>query len=103
MILIPEIDYFFSAIREDSRINPVHISLFMAIIQTWSANDWQNPIIVLAKDLMHLAKISGIATYYKCIKELHEYGYIKYKPSHNCYARSQVYVLSVLNNFGIKD
>ena len=92
MISIPEIDYFFSAIREDSRINPVHISLFMAIVQQWGKNNRQSPISVFSKELMQLAKISSIATYYRSMKQLHEYGYVKYKPSHNCYCRSLIYL-----------
>jgi hypothetical protein len=32
---------------------------------------------------MRLAKISGVATYHKAIRELDEYGYIDYKPSYN--------------------
>ena len=86
-----ELSSFLNAIREDSRISPVHISLFIAIMQYWNDNNFSNPISIFTKRLMQLAKISGFATYYKTIKELDEYGYIKYKPSHNQYARSQIY------------
>ena len=87
-----ELSGFLHAIREDSRISPAHISLFIAIMQCWSDNNFRNPMSVFTKKLMQLAKISGFATYYKTIKELDEYGYIKYKPSHNQYARSQIYL-----------
>ena len=87
-----ELSGFLNAIKEDSRISPVHISLFVAIMQYWNDNNFTNPINVFSKRLMQLAKISGLATYYKTIKELDEYGYIKYKPSHNQYARSLIYL-----------
>lgn len=39
---------------------------------------------------MHVCKISSTATYHKCIKELHQYGYITYTPSYNPYKGSLV-------------
>lgn len=85
-----EINRFFAAIREDSRISPVHISLFMAIVQHWNDGDGKTQVYVFSKDLMRLAKISGVATYHRCIKELHEYGYIKYQPSYNHFSGSLI-------------
>jgi len=90
--LIPELIAFFTAIREDPRINPVHISLFMAIMQHWNANNCKSPICVFSRDLMQLAKISGVATYHRSIRELDEYGYIKYEPSYNHFLGSLVYL-----------
>ena len=83
MYSIPELENFFTAIKEDSRISPVHISLFMAIMQHWNNGNRKNLVRVFSKDLMRLAKISGVATYHRSIKELHEYGYIMYEPSYN--------------------
>jgi hypothetical protein len=89
---IPELIEFFISIRDDSRISPVHISLFMAIMQHWNANDCKNPICIFSHELMKLAKISGVATYHKSIRELDEYGYIRYEPSFNRYKRSVIYL-----------
>jgi hypothetical protein len=89
---IPELIEFFLAIREDSRISPVHISLFMAIMQHWNDNDCKNPIRVFSHELMRLAKISGVATYHKAIRELDEYGYIEYKPSYNHHKGSFIHI-----------
>ena len=94
MNLHPEIKHFFTAIREDNRINPVHISLFMAIVQHWNNNNCKSPVCVFSKDLMQLAKISGVATYHKSIRELDEYGYIKYKPSYDHFSGSLIYINS---------
>ena len=92
MNLIPELLGFFAAIREDPRINPVHISLFMAIMQHWNDNSCKSPICVFSRDLMQLAKISGVATYHRSIRELHEYGYIKYERSYNHFSGSLIYI-----------
>ena len=90
MNLHPEIKNFFTAIREDNRISPVHVSLFMAIVQHWNNNNCKSPVCVFSKDLMQLAKISGVATYHRSIKELHEYGYIEYQPSYNHFSGSLI-------------
>src|SRR4051812_40168313 len=97
MNLIPEINEFFLAIREDSRISPIHISLFMAIVQHWNENNCKSPICVFSKDLMQLAKISGVATYHRSIKELNDYGYIRYLPSFNHFAGSLIYLSITLD------
>lgn len=94
MHLIPEVTGFLNAVREDNRISPVHISLFMAIIQHWNESNFQSPICVFSKDLMQFAKISGVATYHKSMRELHEYGYIKYEPSYNHFSGSLIHVPS---------
>ncbi len=83
---------FYSAIIEDNRINARHISLYMALFECWNKNHFLNPIKIKRNTVMPLAKISGIATYHKCIKELHEYGYIKYFPSFHSSVQSTVYI-----------
>lgn len=91
-VLVPEISCFFSAIRDDNRISPIHISLFMAIVQHWEMKGCKESFHVFGHELMWLAKISGVATYYKGINELNEYGYIKYKPSYNHHVGSLIYL-----------
>ena len=44
---------------------------------------------------MEVAKISGLATYHKCMKDLVEFGYIQYDPSYNPAVNSQVRLLKV--------
>jgi len=41
---------------------------------------------------MKVCKISSNATYHKCIKELNEFGYLRYSPSYNPYKGSLVYL-----------
>ena len=88
---VPQLTEFYSSILEDNRINARHISLYMALFECWNKNNFQNPIHFTRHSIMPTAKISGIATYHKCIKELHEYGYIKYIPSFHPGIQSMVY------------
>ena len=90
--MLPEISRFFSAIKEDSRINSKHISLFMAIIQCWELNSFKTPVCVFSHELMRLAKISSTRTYYRSIQELDEYGYLRYEPTFNRLTGSLIYI-----------
>ncbi len=46
---------------------------------------------------MRLAKISGIATYHKSIRELNDFEYIKYQPSYNHFSKSVIYLRAAYN------
>lgn len=96
MAQIKELTSFFSAIREDTRIGPTHISLYMALFQFYNLNRFQNPVEITRAAVMEVAKISGLATYHKCIKDLADFGYIQYRPSYNPSISSQVTMLKVL-------
>lgn len=95
MAQIKELTGFFSAIREDTRIGPTHISLYMALFQFYNLNRFQNPVEITRAAVMKVAKISGLATYHKCIKDLTDFGYIQYCPSYNPAISSQVTMLKV--------
>ncbi len=85
---------FYELILQDSRLNPTHISLYLALFQFWNLNRFQNPICITRKEMMKLSKISAFGTYHKCIRELQEFGYIEYLPSFNPYRGSQVNLLN---------
>ena len=93
-MLVKELTLFFEAIREDNRISTTHISLYMALFECWNQNDFQNPVLIKRRQVMECAKISGLATYHRCIRELQAYGYIAYLPSYNAAICSQVFFLS---------
>lgn len=67
----------------------------MAIFQYWNANHFHNPVSISRQDLMKISKISAKATYHKCIKDLHAYGYIQYLPSFNPFKGSLVYLFDL--------
>ena len=91
---LKELTRFYEGIKEDSRISPSHIALYMALFECWNQNDFRNPIFISRREVMAAAKISGLATYHRCIKELHEYGYIVYSPSYNPTICSKVMILT---------
>lgn len=83
---------FYKAIQDDQRIGSTHISLYMALLQQWNINGGMNPVVLYRSVIMKAAKISSRHTYNKCIKGLHEYGYIIYEPSLNPSVHSRAYL-----------
>ena len=84
---------FISNVRNDPRIAPSHISLVVAIIQYAIEHDIVNPLTIPKRELMNLAKISCEGTYHKNIRQLHEYGFIRYVPSFNRFEGSKIFLL----------
>ncbi len=74
---------FFDRVAEDGRLSSTHVAIYVSIFQMWNANRFQNPLSITRTDLMRISKISSKATYHRCMKELHDYGYFLYEPSHN--------------------
>ena len=78
-------------IGQDSRMLASHVSLFTTLFSCYQQNCFQNPFPITRKTVMGFSKISSIATYHKCIKDLDDYGYISYHPSFHPGKGSLVY------------
>jgi hypothetical protein len=83
---------FFNTIINDDRIHTSHISMYSLLYHYWNGNGFQNPVHISRSDVMKKAKISSKATYHKCIKELHAFGYISYDPSYHPILGSKVHI-----------
>jgi len=81
---------FYYAVSGDVRINPLHISVYMALLQQWNSNG-ANPILVFRTEIMKQVKISARHTYNKFRNNLNEYGYVCYYPSANGRTGSKVF------------
>src|ERR1700685_1981822 len=84
---------FIKRVMDDPAIGPSHISLYLAIMFNFRAQENQNPISIFSRDLMKQAKISAIGTYYKCINDLKSGGYIRYTRSYNPFLGSLIYII----------
>ncbi|MEQ8472566.1 MAG: hypothetical protein RIC35_15350 [Marinoscillum sp.] len=91
---IHHLNNWFAKIQEDARINPTHISLYLALFQLWNMNRFRNPLSVARVEVMQLSKIGSANTYSKCMKDLHNWNYIHYQPSHNPLRGSTVNMFS---------
>ncbi len=71
----------FEAFAEDERLTPWHVSMYYALFHSWNASKFQNPISINRTEMMQYSKIGSVNTYSKCLRQLHEWGYIQYEPS----------------------
>ena len=85
---------FFERVAADERLNPSHISMYVSLFQFWNVNRFQNPISVARSEIMRVSKISARVTYHKCLNELHQFGYLRYVPSHNPMKGSLIYLFN---------
>lgn len=83
---------FFSAISGDARISTSHISIYCALLQLFHMQGDVNPVYAASKEVMQMAKISGLATYHRCIRDLHDFGYLHYHPSYNHRKKNRMYL-----------
>ncbi|MCW3072884.1 MAG: hypothetical protein JWO44_2774 [Bacteroidetes bacterium] len=92
MNYIRHLNKAFEKICEDERLTPFHISLYFSLFQYWNMARFRSPISISRYELMRASKIGSVNTYIRCIKQLDEWQYIKYKPSYNPQKGSLVYL-----------
>ena len=78
---------------EDPNISPYHISVYNALFQIWNECHFDSDLSINRNDVMKLSKIGNANTYTRILKELDEYGYIKYHPSFNPLIGSKVTII----------
>lgn len=80
----------FGSFYNDQRLNPSHISLYMALFQEWNGSRFAVEIYVSRQALMHISKIGSPSTYHRCMSDLNDWGYLTYYPSYNPMKGSRV-------------
>lgn len=88
----------FVQFSKDNRLNPTHISLYVALFQIWNNNRFPEEFYVNREEVMQLSKIGSKSTYHKCVKELSHWKYIIYYPSYNPYKGSKIRMLKFRSN-----
>jgi hypothetical protein len=100
-LLTTELAAYGSLIRrmaKDQRLVATHVSLFTALFIQWQRSSFHSPFAVTRRELMAHSKIASVATYHKCIRQLDEFGYIRYQPSFHPAKGSLVYWPESLNS-----
>jgi len=80
----------------DDRLMATHVSLFTALFIQWQRNGFASPFSITRRELMTHSKIASVATYHKCIRQLGDYGYIRYQPNYDPHKGSLIYWPEVL-------
>lgn len=71
---------FYQKACADQRIGPTHISLYLALLHE-AGHLLPIPFYLRRKRVMEKSKICSSVTLNRCLRDLHDYGYIKYRPS----------------------
>ena len=87
---IKHLNGVFEHFSKDNRLNPTHISLYIALFQLWNGNFFRQEFYINREEVMEYAKIGSKSTYHKCLKELSYWSYIVYIPSHNPFKGSKI-------------
>ena len=80
----------FEKFYHDQRLNPTHVSLYMALFQAWNSCKFANVFFADREELMKISKIGSKTTYHRCITDLHSWKYLSYFPSKNPFSSSKV-------------
>ncbi|GAA0557819.1 hypothetical protein [Chitinophaga japonensis] len=81
MNYITHLNAFFAKLQTETRLRPHHISLYMALFACWNQYRFCTAFFLSRQRLMRTSGIGSKTTYFKCLKELHHYGYIIYRPA----------------------
>ncbi|MBO0356193.1 MULTISPECIES: hypothetical protein [Flagellimonas] len=96
---IKHLNAVFLQFSKDGRLNPTHISLYVALFQLWNNYHFPDNFHINREEVMQFSKIGSKTTYHRCIKELHHWKYLVYEPSHNPFHGSKIKMF----NFGTSD
>ncbi|SOD17655.1 hypothetical protein SAMN06297358_2621 [Pedobacter xixiisoli] len=89
-----QLDNFFRSIQDDGRISITHIGVYTALLQYWQQNCFAVPLFAFSRQVQEIAKVSRL-TYQKCVRDLNEYGYLKYVPSFKRNRASEIYLTNI--------
>jgi hypothetical protein len=94
MNFIVHLKTWMNKLQEDDRLTPFHVSLYLALFRAWNLHRFRNPVSICREEVMTIAKIGSAKTYLKCMRNLHDWGYIRYLPSFNPHRGSKVSLYS---------
>ncbi len=77
----------------DEQMLPSHISMYVSLLQLWSINQFRKSFRIYRDEVMKLSRIRSLATYHRCIRQLHNAGLIHYLPSYDPYKGSLVEII----------
>jgi hypothetical protein len=70
------------------------MSLYLTLVYHWMQAHYEQPFSISRRQVMQSSKIKGQATYHKVIRELHAWGYIRYRPSYHPVLGSSIYLVT---------
>lgn len=80
---IIQLNAVFELFNKDIRIKQGHITLYLAFFQKWNLEFFKKTITINREWIMEKAKFKSKTTYHNYIKDLNDWGYLRYYPSYH--------------------
>lgn len=88
---------FFELAEEDPRVRPGHLGLYIALLAECIRGGGANPFPISRPKIMRLAKINSRSTYTLIMRDLMQFGFIRYLPAQNGLSLSYVFLKKLEN------
>ncbi|WP_298495491.1 hypothetical protein [uncultured Algibacter sp.] len=99
---IIQLNAVFECFNKDERIKQGHITLYLAFFQKWNREYFKKTITINRESTMKKAKFKSKTTYHNYIRDLNDWGYLKYFPSYHPARGSKVKMAIFFNSVGQK-
>lgn len=93
MNYIKHLNSWFDILKSKPETTPTHIALYLVLFQLWNQNRFASSFGINRQDIVNLSKLGSFSTYSKCMKDLHAWGWIVYRPTRSKYGVSQVSIV----------
>lgn len=80
---------FFETVAEDPRILASHMVLYLGLVNIWQGKGCPDEFEIVCSDVMRVVKLSR-ETFRVRLRELREFGYIRYEVAGNQYVKGVV-------------
>ncbi|WP_437372125.1 hypothetical protein [Maribacter litoralis] len=99
---IIQLNEAFERFNNDDRIKQGHITLYLAFFQKWNREYFKMTITINREWIMEKAKIKSKTTYHNYLKDLNDWGYLRYYPSYHPARGSKVQMSIFFSSDGQK-
>lgn len=81
----------FRRLERDSRVSCRHMAVFPALLATPLENGLKGPVCIFGAQGATMSKMS-LALYFRCLRDLHDFGYVHYVRSFDRSRPSRIYL-----------
>ena len=99
---IIQLNEAFERFNNDDRIKQGHLTLYLAFFQKWNREYFKKTITINREWIMEKAKIKSKTTYHNYLKDLNDWGYLRYYPSYHPAQGSKVQMSIFFSSEGQK-
>lgn len=90
MNYVRHLNHWFELIIANQEVRPTHITLYFVLFQLWNTSRFADSFSINRHEMINLSKLGSKSTYSRCMSDLHQWGWIQYKPSTNKYGVSTI-------------